>query len=117
MGENFKLENLKSGFLVECENGNQYLVVQNTQNALESVFVRRSGHVNSNEYTDDLKHRCSSEYDIVKVFGLTRYCHTLDDLLTTENRGLLWERTTVKTMTLTEIEDILGYKIEIVSEV
>lgn len=68
-------------------------------------------------YTEDLKNSSGySEFDIVKVelayhpYDYNKYPHEA------KTSKILWERSEIKKMTVAEIEKILGYKVEIVSE-
>lgn len=51
---------------------------------------------------------------VMEVYGTTSNAHMLDN--STDGRQLLWKRQVPKKMTVEEIEKILGYKIEIVSD-
>lgn len=65
--------------------------------------------------TSTEKHK---SFDIVEVYGHIKdtdhYCFEND--ISTDYRPLLWSRTPIKKMTVSEIEKELGYRIEIVSE-
>lgn len=68
-------------------------------------------------YTEDLRsNKGYPEFDIVKVelahhpYDFNKYPHEA------KVTKVLWERSEVKKMTVAEVEKILGYKVEIVSE-
>ena len=102
----FTKADLKDGMVVECRNGNRYLVVGDR-------VLRPQGHVRLDEYTDHLKR---GSYTIVKVYKPNKPIHFNvlfnDDFLT-----LIWERKEKPEpveMTLEEVCKALGKEIKIV---
>lgn len=107
-------EDLKVGYVVKIRCGELYMVMP-IDKPREIILARYNGWGNLANYNDDLTHQAKQKFDIVKVYGLTSY-ETEPLEFELKNRPLLWERKETKKMTIAEIEDILGYKIEIVSE-
>lgn len=82
-----KKEDLKNGMIIECRNGNRYVVLNN-------VVVRETNWFSMNSITNDLKDKYGkNEYVIVKVYE--SYSATgLDNIFEDENLKLIWERET-----------------------
>lgn len=109
---------LKPGMVVEVKNGKKYLVLQNHED--DSLFLAGVviGEVyNLTGYDKEMVYQHDSSMTIVKVFSIT-IAVSLFNLLQLEYAPLklLWERYTPKEMTITEIENILGYPVKIVEE-
>ena len=67
-------------------------------------------------YTEDLTHKDFHKFDIIKV---ELVCHPYDYNKHTSYAKIsktLWERNDTKKLTIAEIESILGYNVEIISE-
>lgn len=77
-----------------------------TKNGTWSLFER---------YNEDLTHDTYNEMDVIKVEVL-RHAKDIWCAYTPENYVTIWERNPPKKMTVSEIESILGYKIEIIAE-
>ena len=119
-----KKKDLKVGYLVELRNGKRYLVMPvNGDDGVDLELVTKDSVRPLDWYDDNLvctrtSFSCTytkKEMDIMKVYGLVDwplYALRPD----TNDRKLLWERKETKKMTVAEIENILGYKIEVVSE-
>ena len=109
----FKMEDIKIGYMVE--------ITSRERNDLEQLCVVTmwEGDViftngETSFLPDDFDDKFSSVYNkITKVWGYPEYaeCMWYND---TDERPLLWERPSAKKMTKAEIEEILGYEIEIV---
>lgn len=67
-------------------------------------------------YNEDLTNKHASCFDIIKVEKPKHPFYLQKDPKECVKTELLWEREESKKMTVEEIEEILGYKIEIVSE-
>ncbi len=99
---------LKSGMVVECRNGERYLVLRDK--LLDSAHWK-----NINNYTTEMKKYVKSTHsdDIMKVYdtiGVTN----LHNIFYDENLILIWERQEVEEMTLAEVCKLLGKEIKIV---
>lgn len=103
---------LKPFYLVELRNGFKYIVAQSEK--YEMTLARYGAWHDLSQYNEDLCD-CNgdSSWDIVAVYGRTRYaCDSLSVI--TCDRKLLWKRKEPKKMTLKQIQEALGYKVEIV---
>lgn len=124
------LNDLKTGMIVTTRNGYEYTVIRDhcsTNITGCDVFVRcidnTRGWLNVREYNPDLSFtdkwsdkQENRAWDIVKVevcehpFGFMDLNYNRDD------RKVIWEEPPAKKLTVSEIEKLLGYKVEIVSE-
>lgn len=107
--EDNKME-LKVGMIVECRNGERYLVRQMYNNLFGSNNTR---YINLH-YDEELNENKFSEkdFDIMKIYISNAFVLTKlfdDDCLT-----CIWERKEPKKMTLSEISKALGFPVEIV---
>lgn len=105
----FKEEKTLKKFLterrvVELRNGERYLVVGNFLMGENDYFIR-------DDFTDDLANRGLRKFDIVKIYEDITRIETLHN----KDLDIIWERKPKK-MTKEEIEEALGYEIEIVEE-
>ena len=115
---------LKTGMIATMRNGKKLTVYRNCACSFahpnhNDVFVDASNSSWSsfNSYTEDLKSKSGHvELDIVKV----ELVHHPYDYNKYPNFAIvdkvLWTREETKKLTVEEIESILGYKVEIVSE-
>ena len=105
----FKKEKAPKEFLVdrrviELRNGERYLVIGNFFMGENDFFIK-------DDFTDDLANRGLHKFDIVRIYedipkiGALYY----------KELGIIWERKPKK-MTKEEIEEALGYEIEIISK-
>ena len=131
--KNFTADDLKSGYVVELRNGTRYLVARAHQRNFTKILVDpRTGDwaYLSNWCHDSLicnapatsvvgKAKNMSK-DIMAVYGLVssaaNYGTALDPSDVT-HRDQLWVRRAPVPMTLKQIEEKLGHKVLIVSEV
>lgn len=124
-----KKSELKTGMIVTLRNGNEYVFMKDfivdddytMGSCNEGIIV--NGHKPSwskmNHYDHNLKAITISDrsLDIMKV-EIPNHPYAFTNIpYNRKYRKLVWERKEVKQMTVAEIEAILGYKIEIVSEV
>ena len=90
--------------VVELRNGNRYLVVGEFLVGENDYFIK-------DDFTDDLANCGLRKFDIVRIYeeipkiGALHY----------KELGIIWERKPKK-MTKEEIEEALGYEIEIISK-
>lgn len=115
---------LKTGMIVTRRDGKKMTVYRNcacsfTRPSHSDVFVDASISCWSpfEHYTEDLKATHEyKEFDIVKV-ELARHPYDFNEYPDSAKIDkVLWIRDEKKKMTVAEIENILGYKVEIVSE-
>ena len=117
---------LKNGMIVTTREGKEYLFLKDF--VLNDTYIMSScdegilvnGQIPSwnmmKNYNDDLTNIQYNELDIVKV-EIVNHPHDLMNIMDEKwYRTLVWERKELRKMTVAEIEAILGYKIEIVSE-
>lgn len=101
----FTKKDLKVGQLVDCKNGNRYLVLQ----AKNGMFLSREiGWESLSNYDESLKNKHLSSFDIVKVYSIDNKCEccSFED----ENLTLIWERKTVKEISAEEAAKLLKEK-------
>ena len=115
---------LKTGMVVTLRNGEMFTVYRNiacsSKNVEppEGVIVNEKDYYTLDNFNDDLTYYFDAEeYDIVQVslvytpYDFSKY--TKDAHVP----KVIWKRPQVKKkLTIAEIESILGYKVEIVSE-
>lgn len=102
----FTKADLKDQMVVECRNGQKYMVVDN-------IILRNSGFINLLNFDDKLKCVGFSEFDIMKVYD---EIYRLDLLDNSKRLNLLWEREEIKEVTMAEVEEKFGCKVKIVKE-
>ena len=105
---------LKDGMVVKIRNGSAYLV-------WGSRLLRFRGHVDLNDYGNDLISNRDRDYDIMKVYdALSSKVLTLDfelEIIYGRLGQPIWERKEETIMTISEIEEKLGIKnLKIVGE-
>lgn len=113
--------NLRTGMIVTHRNGDRRIVYNNicVQSVYdgESILMNSTGvWCNLSNYHKDLTHKDFSELDIVKVAVIPRVVdmHNPFDVTYTQT---IWERPEpTKKITISEIEKILGYKVEIIND-
>lgn len=97
-----------SGMVVECHNGERYLV-------LKDKLLNDKHWISLGSYTPELKEyeNVVHQNDIMKIYdtiGVTNLHNIFDD----DNLIIIWERHEIKEMTIAQIEKELGYNIKIV---
>ena len=127
----FTIDDIKSGFVVELRNGERLLATRAGGNNFTKIIVNPASgqwHYLSNwsdelccqsRITCALGQRRDSSRDIMKVYGLinaTAYYGSVFDANCIKPRMLLWERKDLVKMTLKQIEEKLGFDIQLVSE-
>lgn len=111
------VEDIKSGYVVRFRNGRLSICMRYEQERFSKVLISNSGSVirdTKNNY-DDLKSKIHKNFDIVEVYGLSSNEYNCMEISTLD-RPLLYQEEKPKKMTISEIEEKLGYKIEVVSE-
>lgn len=111
-----KKKDLKVGMVVEDREGELSMLMPYDNVDYDLVLSNRNSWIRFKNFNNDLTHNKFEDLDIMKVYGFTNY-PTQATIVSTDNRELLWERKEEKKkMTVSEVENILGYGIEIVSE-
>ena len=118
MRKEFTKEDLEDGMVVKLRNGKHLLVVKRGK---KIKMLTETQYCSGEDVTDDLREKNINisekrgELDIVKVFAPAPLEKVANVLKLIEMKGeMLWERR--EKMTLEEIEQELGYKIEIIEE-
>ena len=91
--------------VVELRNGERYLVVGNLLMRVSDYFIK-------DDFTDDLTNRGLRKLDIVRIYEDVYRIEAIHNI----KLNMIWERKPKK-MTKKEIEEVLGYEIEIVEEI
>lgn len=114
--------NLRTGHVVTLRNGETYMVFRNCMyhNGKDVLVNKHNSWFRLSDFKDDLTFDDSiacinypDKWDIMKVET------TLHPYALVEDYGkgkVIWERQEAKKMTVSEIEKILGFKVEIVAE-
>lgn len=109
-------EDLKVGMVVETREGGLFMLMPHDDVDDDLVFSNENSWIKFKNFNNDLTHSKFEDLDIMKVYGFTND-PAKATIVSTDNRKLLWERREKKKkMTVAEVESILGYGIEIVSE-
>ena len=109
------IEDIKSGYVVKLRNGKFFLCMRYEQEKFSKLFVSKNGFPYGVGSYIGLKSCTDKNDDIVEVYGLSRnqyYCLEVSP----NYRPLLYKEEKPMKMTISEIEEKLGYKIEVVSE-
>lgn len=103
----FTKADLKPGMVVEVRDGARYLFVN-------EIFVSSGGYLQFISYNDDLTHATYDCLDVVKIFNTrgTEFGNILHD----HHIDLIWEREEIKEMTVSEIEEKLGFKVKVIAD-
>ena len=108
------INDIKSGYLIRTRNGKIFICMRFKQECFIKTFTNEKGEcLNITCFNKKLQNNCDHQFDIMKIYGLAKSAQqTLS--FDTNGRPLLWEREETKKMTIGQIQDALGYKIEIV---
>lgn len=106
---------LKVGMIVECRNGERYLVRQMYDDLFGSNNTRYI-NLHYDEELEELNENKFSEkdFDIMKVYISNAF--VLSKLFDDDCLKCIWERKEPKKMTLSEISKALGFAVEVVDE-
>lgn len=109
------LKDLRSGMVVETRDGDRYLVLVDGED-IHMMCGDGALHMGQWEvqqlYHDDLTRKHGfNDHDIMKVYGRVQSFYKVN-----ETKKLLWERKEIKEMTVSEIEDVLGYSVKVVAD-
>lgn len=116
-GKDMKNEYLKAGRTVLFENGKLGKVlhdVDTTYYGKQDIFiaVQGGGFKTGDKYDEHLTKEADPEYNIVEVFEKPNEAI----ILNFDTKDSLWKRPEPKKLTVAEVEKLLGYKVEIISE-
>ena len=103
---------LRTGMIVTLRDNSRMTVFLGTDRLAINYITDGSQWINLDCYQGDLTHAKRSEFDIVAVASTQSPTDIFGRRTSTK---IIWERP-AKKMTVSEIEAILGYKIEIVGE-
>ena len=106
---------LKTGMLVTLRNGKKMCVYLNVEISITKnadVITNGDTWLGLNFFDDNLNCRMGSDMDIVEIEVPLIYT----DLRHHNGTKSIWQRQKPKKMTVAEVEKILGYKVEIISE-
>ena len=112
---------LRTGMIVTHRDGSRQIVYENicvqSQHDGDSILMSETGSWNNlNNYCENLNHMYYSDLDIVKieVIPIPADMHNPFNTIHTQ---VIWERPEpAKKITISEIENILGYKVEIIND-
>lgn len=103
--KNFTKSDLKNRMVVECRNGNKYIVI-------DGMLLSTNDYSWLLSYNENLTMKQGlSEFDIMKVYNRANSLGFNKYMLT-----LLWQRSEVKEVTMAEVEEKFGCKVKIVKE-
>ena len=108
-----KKQDLKTGMLVQFRDGEVYMFIND-------ILVRDGGWMSLDNFEKDLNYVYNDEFDIMKVSKVLVGYSLIPENWNEErlNNNLLWEREETIKMTVSEmqeeLEEKLGYKIEII---
>lgn len=101
----FTKSDLKNRMVVVTAQGETYMVV-------DEYFINSNGFNRLSEYDDNLRTIQRLKFfnnDIVKIYDITTSINT-------HGKKLIWERSEVKEVTMSEVEEKFGCKVKIVKE-
>ena len=123
-----KKSDLKNGYIITTRNGNEYVFLKDffvnsdycMRASANGIFLnsQKKSWVLVDDYKDDLTtHEAySRDLDVMKVEVVEHVYSIMDIKHDRDNRIIIWERKEARQITVAEIEKILGFKVEIVSE-
>ena len=111
--EDNKME-LKEGMIIECRNGDRYLLRNVRGDLILSANNGWVEYVYDNNFIDigDDAKAFNGDYDIMKIYESKAY--VLEDLFDNNYLTCIWERKEPKKMTLAQISEALGYEVEVI---
>ena len=102
---------LKEGMIVECKNGNRYLLRKRSDGLICSNFDGWFKATYDEELLNENKY-CQEDFDIMKIYESN--AHVLENLFNNIYLTCIWERKEPKKMTLAQISKALGYEVEVI---
>ena len=110
-------KDLRTGHIVTLRNGIKYMVMRQAQTDTSNhdILAKEAGFMFLHNFTESLESKNGKVLDIVKVECAIGFVDLLVPIGSVEYETI-WEREEPKQMTVAEIEAILGYKVEIISD-
>lgn len=111
--EDNKME-LKEGMIVECRNGDRYLLRKVEDKLLLSSDTDWLNYIYDNNfiYNSEYAKEFNGDFDIMKIYESK--ARVLENLFVDKHLTCIWERKEPKKMTLAQISEALGYEVEII---
>lgn len=112
---------LRTGMIVTLRNGDRRIFYDNicvrSQHDGDSILMDNLGGWNNlNNFHEDLTHMYYSDLDIIKIEVLPAVASMHGPFKVTDTQ-IIWERPEPrKKITISEIEKLLGYKVEIIND-
>ena len=103
---------LKEGMIIECRNGNRYLLRNVRGELLLSANQGWTKCIYDNNFIDIEEDASNGHYDIMKIYKSE--ARTLQYLFDNQYLTCIWERKEPKKMTLAQISEALGYEVEVI---
>lgn len=118
MVDKFTKSDLKNRMVVETRAGERYILVDD-RFLSKTGFLWLNTHADKNGvfhqgYNDDLTMSSGANWDIVKVYEEVNSLN-IDDDHPLYSLSLLWERNSIKEVTMAEVEAKFGCKVKIVN--
>ena len=119
MVDKFTKSDLKNRMVVETRAGEKYILVDD-RFLSKTGFLWLNTHTDKNRgtihqgYNDDLTMDSGANWDIVKVYEEVNSLNINDDH-PLYSLSLLWERNSIKEVTMAEVEAKFGCKVKIVN--
>ena len=107
--EDNKME-LKEGMIIECRNGDRYLL----RKVNGKLFASSNDEYMSVDYDEELNENryFYKDFDVMKIY--TSKAFILNSLFNDKYLECIWERKEPKKMTLAQISKALGYEVEVI---
>ena len=102
-----KLTDLGTGYIVTFRNGFTAMCYKNVPRSRSKLLIvnKKLGiSIPDSEYTGDMKHNCTSEYDIVKVEEITNPFDLQTMVDEIQNKGVVWTRPVTKRILESELK-------------
>lgn len=95
VSKKFTKADIKVGYVVKCRNGEVAMAMYThscgSEKVITALRVSGSGWGDLGDYTDDMRAHNNNDYDIMEVYGYSKYAHKCMNI-STEYRELLWKR-------------------------
>ena len=119
MVDKFTKSDLKNRMVVEIRKGEKYILVGD-RFLSKTGFLWLNTHTDKNHgvhqgYNDDLTIDSGDSWDIVKVYKEVN-CLNFDENSPFCSLSLLWERSSIKEVTMAEVEKKFGCKVKIIND-
>ena len=109
---------LKEGMIIECRNGDRYLL----RTACGKLVASSNNEYINLDYDEELDEELNEnkyfnkyfnkDFDVMKIY--TSKAFTLNSLFNDKYLECIWERKEPKKMTLAQISEALGYEVEVI---